>query len=166
MIVWGKWRKKSRYREVATVCFPLVMSMAAVTVMQFTDRIFFIQLQCGCHRRCSSGRYRRIAGDGLFQRSGWIHKRFFLSLSTVVPGHMKGSDPPFGRGFISAFFQVCWLLCFRALSLFRFLPWQVMHRKFSTWNGYISKYCAGVLFYTLAIMHCRLFLPEEELPGR
>ncbi|MEE8416947.1 MAG: MATE family efflux transporter [Desulfobacterales bacterium] len=40
MIVWGKWRKKSRYREVATVCFPLVMSMAAVTVMEFTDRIF------------------------------------------------------------------------------------------------------------------------------
>jgi len=37
---WLKWKKKHRYREVAIVCFPLVMSMAAITVMEFTDRVF------------------------------------------------------------------------------------------------------------------------------
>ncbi len=37
---WYGWRKRSRYREVATVCLPLVMGMAATTVMEFTDRIF------------------------------------------------------------------------------------------------------------------------------
>lgn len=34
------WRKKSRYRDVAQVCIPLVTGMAATTVMEFTDRIF------------------------------------------------------------------------------------------------------------------------------
>ena len=38
--VWKEWEKKYRYREVARVCFPLVMSMAAITVMEFTDRVF------------------------------------------------------------------------------------------------------------------------------
>lgn len=37
---WKEWKKKHRYREVAMVCFPLVMSMAAITVMEFTDRVF------------------------------------------------------------------------------------------------------------------------------
>ena len=37
---WKEWEKKHRYREVATVCFPLVMSMAAITIMEFTDRVF------------------------------------------------------------------------------------------------------------------------------
>lgn len=34
------WKKKHRYKDVARVCGPLVMSTAAVTVMEFTDRIF------------------------------------------------------------------------------------------------------------------------------
>ncbi len=38
--IWRQWRKKSRYREVARVCVPLVTGMAATTVMEFTDRIF------------------------------------------------------------------------------------------------------------------------------
>ena len=38
--LWKEWKKKHRYREVAMVCFPLVMSMAAITVMEFTDRVF------------------------------------------------------------------------------------------------------------------------------
>ncbi|MEN8200523.1 MAG: MATE family efflux transporter [Thermodesulfobacteriota bacterium] len=38
--LWRKWRRKSRYREVVRVCIPLVMGMAATTVMEFTDRIF------------------------------------------------------------------------------------------------------------------------------
>lgn len=38
--IWKEWGKKHRYREVAMVCFPLVMSMAAITVMEFTDRVF------------------------------------------------------------------------------------------------------------------------------
>ena len=38
--LWKEWKKKQRYREVARVCFPLVMSMAAVTIMEFTDRVF------------------------------------------------------------------------------------------------------------------------------
>jgi len=38
--LWTEWKKKYRYREVAIVCLPLVMSMAAVTVMEFTDRVF------------------------------------------------------------------------------------------------------------------------------
>ena len=37
---WKEWKKKHRYREVAMVCFPLVMSMAVITVMEFTDRVF------------------------------------------------------------------------------------------------------------------------------
>jgi MATE family multidrug resistance protein len=37
---WKRWKNRSRYKEVATVCFPLVMSMAAITVMEFTDRVF------------------------------------------------------------------------------------------------------------------------------
>lgn len=32
--------KKNRYNDVIRVCLPLVMSMAAVTVMEFTDRVF------------------------------------------------------------------------------------------------------------------------------
>ena len=35
-----KWRRRSRYREVAGVCVPLVMGTAATTVMEFTDRVF------------------------------------------------------------------------------------------------------------------------------
>jgi MATE family multidrug resistance protein len=35
-----KWRRRSRYREVASVCVPLVMGTAATTVMEFTDRVF------------------------------------------------------------------------------------------------------------------------------
>ncbi|HIP40126.1 MAG TPA: MATE family efflux transporter [Desulfocapsa sulfexigens] len=38
--LWRTWYKKSRYREVARVCVPLVTGMAATTVMEFTDRIF------------------------------------------------------------------------------------------------------------------------------
>jgi len=38
--LWTEWKKKYRYREVAIVCLPLVMSMAAVTIMEFTDRVF------------------------------------------------------------------------------------------------------------------------------
>jgi multidrug resistance protein, MATE family len=34
------WRQRSRYREVANVCVPLVMGTAATTVMEFTDRVF------------------------------------------------------------------------------------------------------------------------------
>ncbi|NNK58363.1 MAG: MATE family efflux transporter [Desulfofustis sp.] len=34
------WRTSQRYREVLGVCLPLVMGMAAVTVMEFTDRVF------------------------------------------------------------------------------------------------------------------------------
>ncbi len=34
------WLKKWQYREVFRVCFPLVMSMSATTVMEFTDRVF------------------------------------------------------------------------------------------------------------------------------
>lgn len=34
------WKKKNRYKEVIRVCLPLVMSTAAVTVMEFTDRVF------------------------------------------------------------------------------------------------------------------------------
>ncbi|MCF8057283.1 MAG: MATE family efflux transporter [Desulfocapsa sp.] len=38
--IWREWHKKSRYRDVARVCVPLVTGMAATTVMEFTDRIF------------------------------------------------------------------------------------------------------------------------------
>ena len=34
------WRQNCRYREVANVCFPLVLGTAATTVMEFTDRVF------------------------------------------------------------------------------------------------------------------------------
>lgn len=34
------WRANQRYREVLAVCLPLVMGMSAVTVMEFTDRVF------------------------------------------------------------------------------------------------------------------------------
>ena len=34
------WRASQRYREVLAVCLPLVMGMSAVTVMEFTDRVF------------------------------------------------------------------------------------------------------------------------------
>jgi MATE family multidrug resistance protein len=34
------WRRRSRYREVANICVPLVMGTAATTVMEFTDRVF------------------------------------------------------------------------------------------------------------------------------
>ena len=37
---WKGRVKAHRYRQVAMVCFPLVMSMAAITVMEFTDRVF------------------------------------------------------------------------------------------------------------------------------
>lgn len=37
---WKTLKKKYCYREVANVCIPLVMSMAAITVMEFTDRVF------------------------------------------------------------------------------------------------------------------------------
>jgi hypothetical protein len=30
--LWKEWEKKHQYREVVMVCFPLVMSMAAITV--------------------------------------------------------------------------------------------------------------------------------------
>ena len=34
------WQSNQRYREVLAVCLPLVMGMSAVTVMEFTDRVF------------------------------------------------------------------------------------------------------------------------------
>jgi multidrug resistance protein, MATE family len=34
------WRQKSRYREVLRICLPLVISLSATTLMEFTDRIF------------------------------------------------------------------------------------------------------------------------------
>lgn len=34
------WRDRQRYREVLAICLPLVMGMSAVTVMEFTDRVF------------------------------------------------------------------------------------------------------------------------------
>ncbi len=37
---WEKWKNRSRYKDVVSVCLPLVMSMAAITVMEFTDRVF------------------------------------------------------------------------------------------------------------------------------
>ncbi len=33
-------RKNANYREVLNVCLPLVLSMSATTVMEFTDRVF------------------------------------------------------------------------------------------------------------------------------
>ena len=35
-----RWRANQRYREVLGICLPLVMGMSAVTVMEFTDRVF------------------------------------------------------------------------------------------------------------------------------
>lgn len=34
------WKIPKRYHEVLRVCFPLVMSMSATTIMEFTDRVF------------------------------------------------------------------------------------------------------------------------------
>ena len=34
------WKSNQKYSEVLRVCFPLVMSMSATTVMEFTDRVF------------------------------------------------------------------------------------------------------------------------------
>ncbi len=34
------WRQHNRYRDIIRVCLPLVMSMSATTVMEFTDRAF------------------------------------------------------------------------------------------------------------------------------
>ena len=38
--MYRAWKGKNRYSEVIRVCIPLVMSTAAITVMEFTDRIF------------------------------------------------------------------------------------------------------------------------------
>ncbi len=38
--IWNRWSEHSRYREVSKVCIPLVMSMGATMVMEFTDRVF------------------------------------------------------------------------------------------------------------------------------
>ena len=38
--MYNRWINKWKYREVLRVCFPLVMSMSATTVMEFTDRVF------------------------------------------------------------------------------------------------------------------------------
>ncbi len=38
--MFDTWKKNNRYQEVFRVCFPLVMSMSATTVMEFTDRVF------------------------------------------------------------------------------------------------------------------------------
>ena len=37
---YRQWRKNSQYREVVRVCLPLVLSLSATTVMEFTDRVF------------------------------------------------------------------------------------------------------------------------------
>jgi MATE family multidrug resistance protein len=37
---WKDWKYTNRYRYVFQVCIPLVMSTAAITVMEFTDRVF------------------------------------------------------------------------------------------------------------------------------
>ncbi len=34
------WRQNNRYHDIIRVCLPLVMSMSATTVMEFTDRAF------------------------------------------------------------------------------------------------------------------------------
>ncbi|HSO08349.1 MAG TPA: MATE family efflux transporter, partial [Desulfoprunum sp.] len=36
----SNWRRRSRYHDVVRVCLPLVASMSATTVMEFTDRAF------------------------------------------------------------------------------------------------------------------------------
>lgn len=38
--MYQEWKRKNQYRNVIRVCFPLVMSMSATTVMEFTDRVF------------------------------------------------------------------------------------------------------------------------------
>jgi len=38
--MYQTWKKTSCYGKVLRVCFPLVMSMSATTVMEFTDRVF------------------------------------------------------------------------------------------------------------------------------
>lgn len=38
--MYQTWKKTSCYGKVFRVCFPLVMSMSATTVMEFTDRVF------------------------------------------------------------------------------------------------------------------------------
>jgi MATE family multidrug resistance protein len=38
--MYHTWKKASCYGKVFRVCFPLVMSMSATTVMEFTDRVF------------------------------------------------------------------------------------------------------------------------------
>lgn len=38
--IWKDWKSTNRYRSVIQVCIPLVMSTAAITVMEFTDRVF------------------------------------------------------------------------------------------------------------------------------
>lgn len=35
-----QWKNKYAYRDVSRVCLPLVMSLSATTVMEFTDRVF------------------------------------------------------------------------------------------------------------------------------
>ncbi len=34
------WRQRGRYREVLRICLPLVISLSATTLMEFTDRVF------------------------------------------------------------------------------------------------------------------------------
>jgi len=40
MLLTRSWYKNQQYREVLTVCLPLVIGMSATTVMEFTDRVF------------------------------------------------------------------------------------------------------------------------------
>ena len=40
MIPLKQWRDKQQYKEVISVCLPLVIGMSATTVMEFTDRVF------------------------------------------------------------------------------------------------------------------------------
>lgn len=37
---FNNWRQRGRYREVLHLCLPLVFSLSATTLMEFTDRIF------------------------------------------------------------------------------------------------------------------------------
>ena len=40
LIILRNIAKKNRYHEILRVCLPLVLSLSATTLMEFTDRVF------------------------------------------------------------------------------------------------------------------------------
>ena len=152
-----------RYRELFSVSLPLVLSMAAITVMEFTDRVFLANYSIDAIAAALPAGVATFLILTFFTGvTGYLN--VFIAQYTGA-GATARIGPCIWQGFISHWRRPC---CSPACLFWRnrFSGWAVIHRRSSSWSAAISGSFAWAEEYTWRASRCPVFSREGGRQGR